>query len=367
VTERVDAVVIGAGVVGLACARALALAGHDVIVLERHGQIGVETSSRNSEVIHAGIYYPTGSAKAALCVRGKALLYDYCTTHPVEHRRCGKIIVATQDDQIDTLKGYQRAARANGAGELRWLTAAEIGDLEPAVRCIGGVFSETTGIIDSHSYMQSLQSDLEAARGMIAFESVVREGQVGTRGTRLVTDDTELDATLVVNAAGLHAPMLARQLHHAPLNPFPRAYYAKGHYYAYAGKSPFGRLIYPVAETGGLGVHVTLDLAGQARFGPDVMWQDRVDYSFDDHNRHRFVAAIRRYFPALDPERLHPAYTGVRPKISGPTEPAADFAILGPREHGARGIVHLLGIESPGLTASLAIAERVIAALRDGG
>ena len=362
-TDEVDCVVVGAGVVGLACARALAMAGREAVVLERHRQIGVETSSRNSEVIHAGIYYPGGSAKAALCVRGKALLYEYCATHPVEYRRCGKIIVATQDEQLETLRGYQRSARANGVGELRWLTAEEIHELEPAVRCIGGVLSESTGIIDSHSYMQSLQGDLEAAGGVVAFGTVVQEGHVGADRTRLVTNDAELDARLVVNAAGLEAPLLAARLQPSPTRPFPNAYYAKGHYYAYDGKSPFGRLVYPVAEAGGLGVHVTLDLAGQARFGPDVVWQDRVDYSFEEHNRERFVAAIQRYFPSLEPERLHPAYTGIRPKISGPKDPAADFAILGPVEHGGRGIVHLLGIESPGLTASLAIAERVVAAL----
>jgi L-2-hydroxyglutarate oxidase LhgO len=362
-TERVDCVVIGAGVVGLACGRALAIAGREVLVLERHRQIGTETSSRNSEVIHAGIYYPTGSLKAQLCVRGKALLYEYCRSHPVGYRRCGKIIVATDESQLDALRGYQRTSRANGAGELRWLSVSEVAELEPEVRCVAGIWSESTGIIDSHSYMQSLQADLEAARGIVVFGTVVHDGRVDAQGIRLSTDALEIEAHSVINSAGLEAPALARRLHQTPSCPFPESFYAKGHYYAYDGRSPFQRLVYPVAEPGGLGVHVTLDLAGQARFGPDVLWQDSVDYSFDERNRERFVAAIRRYFPALDADRLHPAYTGVRPKISGPKDPAADFSILGPAAHGGRGIVHLLGIESPGLTASLAIGENVLAAL----
>src|SRR5262245_56558135 len=302
-TERVDCVVIGAGVIGLACARALAIAGREVVVLERHRQVGTETSSRNSEVIHAGIYYPTGSLKAQLCVRGKMLLYEYCRTHPVEYRRCGKIIVATDEAQLDTLRGYQRASLANGAGELRWLSVSEIEALEPDVRCVGGISSPSTGIIDSHSYMQSLHADLEAAGAIVAFGTTVREGRVDERGIHLSTDSLEIEAHSVVNSAGLEAPLLARRLQTWPNRPFPQPFYAKGHYYAYDGRSPFQRLVYPVAEAGGLGVHVTLDLAGQARFGPDVSWQDCIDYSFDERNRERFVTAIRRYYPALDPNR----------------------------------------------------------------
>lgn len=354
--ESVDAAVIGAGVIGLACARALARTGRDVVVLERHDQIGTETSSRNSEVIHAGIYYPTGSLKARLCVAGKAMLYRYCDEHGVSHSRCGKIIVATDDAQVGVLQQYQRQAERNGAGALRWLNEAQVSAMEPAVRAVAGILSESTGIIDSHGYMLALQGDLESAGGMIAFGTRVTGLSCSGPGLRVATDALELDARWVINAAGLHAPAVAAWL--CPRT--PAAHYARGHYYVYEGASPFSRLVYPVAEAGGLGVHVTLDLGGQARFGPDVVWIDGVDYTFDDSRRHRFEAAIRRYFPALEPGRLHPGYTGIRPKISGPEEPAADFQIDGPAAHGVSGLVNLLGIESPGLTASLAIAEMVL-------
>jgi L-2-hydroxyglutarate oxidase LhgO len=343
----------------LACARALALDGREVIVLERHGQIGTQTSSRNSEVIHAGIYYDTGSLKARLCVRGKALLYDYCETHGVPFLRCGKIIVATDPSQLATLRGYQARAVANGVGELRWLAPEEVTELEPAVSCVGAVMSPSTGIIDSHAYMESLAADLEAHGGVVAFHSEVISGAAERGRIRLETATLALDAGLVVNCAGLGAPDLARRIvGHAPVV-LPRAYYAKGQYYTLSGRSPFRRLVYPVAEAGGLGVHVTLDLAGQARFGPDVVWIDGVDYTFDSRNRERFVTAIRRYYPALDERQLQPGYTGIRPKISGPDSPAADFLMLGQDDHGIDGLFHLLGIESPGLTASLAIAEVV--------
>jgi L-2-hydroxyglutarate oxidase LhgO len=358
--ERVDCVVVGAGVVGLACARALARTGREVLVLERHGQIGTETSSRNSEVIHAGIYYDTGSLKAQLCVRGKALLYAHCDEYGVAYRRCGKIIVATDASQFDTLRGYQARALANGVGELRWMSVAEVAELEPAVTCVGAIMSESTGIIDSHGYMESLVGDLEAHGGMIAFHSQIRAGAPERGRVRLDTEQMALDAALVVNCAGLSAPDLAAKLAvHRP-GVLPKAYYAKGQYYTLGGRSPFQRLVYPVAEAGGLGVHVTLDLAGQARFGPDVVWLPEVDYTFDERNRARFIAAIRRYYPDLDENRLQPGYTGIRPKISSAQEPAADFRILGPDAHGVAGLIHLLGIESPGLTASLALAEEVL-------
>ena len=354
--ERCDAVVIGAGVVGLATARALALAGREVVVLERLGVVGSEISSRNSEVIHAGIYYPTGSRKARLCVRGKALLYEHCATHQVPHRRLGKIIVATAEAQLAALKDYQRQALANGVGELPWLTRSDVLALEPAVDALAGVYSESTGVIDSHAFMLSLVGDVEAGGGMIAFHTEVDELQRLPRGVRLICKDFALDANLVVNAAGLCAPGLAAQLGGAW-----QGYYAKGHYYALSGASPFSRLVYPVAEAGGLGVHVTLDMAGQARFGPDVVWQQDEDYAFDPSGFERFVAAIRRYYPALDESRLHPSYTGIRPKLAPAGAPAADFVIEGPEQTGVPGFVNLLGIESPGLTASLAIAEQVIA------
>jgi L-2-hydroxyglutarate oxidase LhgO len=353
--EQADVVVVGAGVVGLACARELALRGREVLVLERHPLIGTETSSRNSEVIHAGIYYPTGSRKARLCVEGKALLYQYCAAAGVAHRRCGKLIVATEPGHLGILREYQVQAERNGAGKLEWLDADQVRALEPAVRALAGVLSPTTGIIDSHGFMLSLQGELEARGGLVVCNSHVRSLARCADGLRIVTDDVELAARCVVNSAGLAAPDLARDL--AP--DVPRAHFARGRYYGYAGPAPFSRLVYPVAEAGGLGVHVTVDLAGQVRFGPDVEWIDGVDYTFDDRRRGDFAEAIARYFPDVDAGRLLPGYTGVRPKISGPGEPAADFRIDGPAEHGVPGLVNLLGIESPGLTASLAIARLV--------
>lgn len=361
-SELADCVVIGAGVVGLACARRLAEAGLDVIVLEQHTLIGSETSSRNSEVIHAGIYYPTGSLKAELCVAGRQMLYDYSADNQVPHRRCGKIIVAVTEDQLGELEGYRRQAAANGVGELAWLSAGEIGRLEPAVLSVGGLLSPDTGIIDSHAFMLSLQGRLQAAGGMIAFGVRVQRIEPRDRGLDVVLAEQTLRCRYLVNAAGLEAPGLAEGVDPRA----PRAFFARGHYFSYPGQAPFSRLVYPVAEPGGLGVHVTLDLAGQVKFGPDVQWCEVVDYRFDASRQERFAEAIRRYFPGLDASRLTPGYVGVRPKISGPGEAAADFRIDGPAHHGVPGLVNLLGIESPGLTASLAIAERVWRELFDG-
>ena len=352
--EQCDAVVIGAGVVGLAVARALARAGREVLVLERHDVIGSETSSRNSEVIHAGIYYPTGSLKAAMCVRGKAMLYAHCADYHVPHKRVGKVIVATSEQQFAVLEAYRRQARLNGAGELPWLDRAEVLALEPHVDALAGVYSETTGIIDSHAFMLSLEGDLAAGGGMIAFLTAVQDLERRPAGVRVHCADMAIDARIVVNSAGLAAPILAGRLGREG-----RGYYAKGHYYALAGASPFKHLVYPVAEAGGLGVHVTIDMGGQAKFGPDVVWQDDEDYGFDGVDIARFADAIRRYYPALDETRLNPGYTGIRPKLAPAGEPASDFVIEGPAQTGVPGFVNLLGIESPGLTASLAIAERV--------
>lgn len=352
--EECDVVVIGAGVVGLAVAQALAREGREVLVLEKQDAIGTETSSRNSEVIHAGIYYPTGSLKADLCVRGKRLLYEHCKTHHVPHENVGKVIVATSRDQFPVLQTYQAQALANGVGELPWLTQREVNAREPEVACVGGIWSPTTGIIDSHAFMLSLEGELESHGGMIAFLSQVDELLVED-GLKITTAELRLAPRVVINSAGLDAPALARQVGREF-----RAYYAKGHYYTLSGKSPFSHLVYPIAEEGGLGVHVTLDMAHQARFGPDVVWQCNHDYAFDESRREQFVVAIRSYYPNLDESKLQPGYTGIRPKLAPQGEPASDFVVNGPKETGIDGYVELLGIESPGLTASLAIAERVV-------
>lgn len=358
-TDRVDAIVIGAGVVGLACARALARGGREVLVLERHASIGEETSSRNSEVIHAGIYYPEGSLKARACVEGKALLYRYCRDYQIPHRRCGKLIVATREDQLEVLEGYRRQARVNGAGDLRWLSRAEVLELEPALECVGGVLSESTGIVDSHALMQSFLGELERHGGALAVRTEVQDVASTTSGLRVTTEALEVETALLINAAGLSAPEVAARMRVAHREPVPKAYYAKGRYYVLTGAPPFHRLVYPVAEAGGLGVHVTLDLGGSVRFGPDVTWCDAPDYAFDDSDRDAFVDSIRRYYPGLEAGRLQPGYVGVRPKIAPPGAAVGDFQVRGPRHHGVAGLVHLFGIESPGLTAALALAQEV--------
>lgn len=356
-TELVDCIVIGAGVVGLACARRLAATGREVIVLEQHNLIGSETSSRNSEVIHAGIYYPTGSLKAQLCVAGKRQLYAYCDDHQIPYRRCGKIIVATRHGQTSTLEDYKRQAALNGVDDLSWLSLAQLREMEPQVAGVVGLLSPSTGIIDSHAYMLSLQGELERAGGMIAFNTRVIEVSTTPGGPlEVTTPEMRLQTRCLVNCAGLAAPDLSRPL----AATVPVARFARGHYYTYSGKPPFSRLVYPVAQPGGLGIHVTLDLAGQIKFGPDVEWVDEVDYQFDDSRRAAFAAAICTYYPGLEIERLQPGYVGIRPKISGPGEAAADFRIDNSDVHGVTGLLNLLGIESPGLTASLAIADLVL-------
>lgn len=352
--DKVECVVVGAGVVGLAIAAELARSGREVVVLEQHDCIGSETSSRNSEVIHAGIYYPQGSLKAELCVQGKQLLYRYCDAFDVPYKRCGKLIVAVHDGQAEIVQGYIDKAAANGVADLRWLSAREVAELEPEVACVGGVLSPSTGIIDSHAFMLSLQGQLERAGGIIAFQTHVESVKADPMPL-VCTTDFELQADWFINCAGLHAPGLAQATPNAP-----KAFYAKGHYYAYSGRQPFSRLVYPVAEAGGLGVHVTLDLAGQIKFGPDVRWIDQLDYSFDESHFADFASAIRTYYPLLDEQRLHPSYTGIRPKIAPADGGFQDFRIDGPATHGVPGWINLLGIESPGLTASLAIAREVV-------
>tara|TARA_B100000929_G_scaffold164521_1_gene130345 strand:+ start:2836 stop:3876 length:1041 start_codon:yes stop_codon:yes gene_type:complete len=341
-------------VVGLAVARALARNGREVLVLERQNAFGTETSSRNSEVIHAGIYYPTGSLKARMCVRGKELLYEYCENYRVPCERIGKIIVATSARQFETLRDYQRKAKENGAGELPWLSQRDVEKLEPAVLCRAAVLSPSTGIIDSHSFMLSLLGDLEAHNGIISYLTEVSAINTNS-GITVRCDGFELAPQVLVNSTGLDAVALS-----PATGPEDRGYFAKGHYYVLSGMSPFNRLVYPVAEEGGLGVHVTLDLAHQTRFGPDVVWTDGPDYTFETSNLDRFIDAIRRYYPDLDATRLHTGYTGIRPKLGPADAPTSDFVINGPERTGVSGYVDLLGIESPGLTASLAIAERVV-------
>lgn len=360
-SEMVDCVVVGAGVVGLAVARALALAGREVMVLEAANAIGTETSSRNSEVIHAGIYYPQGSLKARLCVRGKAMLYDYCAQRGLPHRRCGKLIVATSPRQQAQLDGIRQRAAANGVDDLQWLTRDEARALEPELECVAALLSPSTGIVDSHALMLALLGDLENAGGLLALNSPLERARCAPDAIHLeARDGTRISARTVVNAAGLHAPDLARRF--AGLDPahVPQAAYAKGNYFTLSGRAPFSRLIYPVPEAAGLGVHLTLDLGGQAKFGPDVQWVDGPgDLVVDASRAQGFYAEVRKYWPGLRDGALAAGYAGIRPKIHGPQEPAADFVIQGPRQHGVAGLVNLFGIESPGLTSALAIGAYV--------
>ncbi len=366
----VDCVVIGAGVVGLAVARALAQAGHEVLILEKERWIGSETSSRNSEVIHAGIYYPKGSLKAQLCLEGRNSLYAYCAGHGVPHKRLGKLVVACRDEEVKPLEGVWAKAAANGVDDLRWLTASEAQALEPNLFCVRAVLSPSTGIVDSHSLMLAYQGDAEAAGAVVAFRAPVLCGQVESRGFVLEVGGDEpmrLSARMLVNSAGLYAPTLARQIVGIPPETVPRDYYCRGVYFSLSGRAPFTRLIYPVPEHAGMGVHLTLDMAGQPRFGPDTEWIDGIDYTVDPRRGDSFYAAIRTYWPALPDGALQPGYAGIRPKISAPDAPAADFVIQGSEIHGIPGLVNLYGIESPGLTASLTIAEQVRRLLDEPG
>lgn len=361
-TDRVECVVIGAGVVGLAVARRLAMAGKEVVVIESADMIGTETSSRNSEIIHAGIYYPKDSLKARFCVAGKHALYDYCAAHGVGHQRLGKIIVATSDDQISELERLKQVAAGNGVPDLEWLTPGDVREMEPAVFCVAALWSPSTGIIDSHGLMLAYQGDAEAHGAMIAFLSPVSGGHVADDGIVLEIGGAEpmaLQAGLVVNAAGLGAQHLAARIEGLPGDTIPPSYLCKGNYYTLAGKPPFSRPIYPVPEKAGLGVHVTVDLGGQVRFGPDVEWIDNIDYDVDPARAEVFYAAVRRYYPDLADGAILPGYSGIRPKIQAPGEAAHDFVVQGPSEHGVDGLVNLYGIESPGLTASMPIADNV--------
>ena len=369
---EVDCVVVGAGIIGLACARRVALAGREVLILEAAGEIGSGVSARNSEVIHAGIYYPTGSLKARLCVAGRALLYAYCADHGVTVRRTGKLVVATTAEQIPTLHKLMEQARTSGVDDLIPLTADEAHRLEPVLSCVAALHSPSTGIIDTHGLMLSLLGEAEARGAALARHAPVERGWVEDDGRITLavggSEPMQVTARLLINAAGLGAQAIARNLQGYPHDRIPPLHYAKGNYFSLGGRSPFSRLIYPMPEAAGLGVHLTLDLFGQARFGPDVEWIDAPDYDVNPRRGDAFYAAIRTYWPDLRDGALQPAYAGIRPKIQGRGMPAADFRIDGPEVHGLPGQVHLYGIESPGLTSCLAIAEEVAArlALADG-
>ncbi|WP_068071840.1 NAD(P)/FAD-dependent oxidoreductase [Novosphingobium lentum] len=356
--ERTDIAVIGAGVIGLAVARACAMAGRSVVILEREAQVGTGVSARNSEVIHAGLYYPEGSLKQRLCGEGRERLYRFCQERHVPYRRCGKLVVATQADEVPTLEAI--AARAAQAGvPLDWLDPQQARALEPALRCVAALHSPTTGIVDSHALMQALLAEAQDHGALLALRSPADSLNRSADGWVLHSGDTALGTTAIVNAAGLDAWAVAQSM--LPLDPrtVPPRFLAKGSYYACAGKAPFSRLIYPVPVPGGLGTHLTLDMTGSARLGPDVEWIDAIDFSVDPARLASFADSARRFWPALDPATLSPAYAGVRPKLSGPGGPPADFAIHGEAIHGLPGLINLFGIESPGLTAALAIADRV--------
>jgi L-2-hydroxyglutarate oxidase LhgO len=362
VVDQVQSVVIGAGVVGLAVGRALAQSGREVIVLEGADAIGTGTSSRNSEVIHAGIYYPAGSLKARLCVKGKEQLYAFCAEKGVDVRRCGKLIVATSAEQVAQLEHIQKKAAANGVHDLQLLSREQARALEPELECLAALLSPSTGIVDSHGLMLALQGDMENAGGALALLSPVASAQVESDGLLIrTTDGTELLAQEVVNAAGLFAPSVASKIQGLDARHVPQAFYAKGNYFTLSGRAPFSHLIYPVPEAAGLGVHLTLDLGGQAKFGPDVEWVDSPDQLEVDPQRcEGFYAEVNKYWPGLKAGSLAAGYAGMRPKISGPGDAAADFVIQGASTHGVVGLVNLFGIESPGLTSCMAIADEVL-------
>jgi L-2-hydroxyglutarate oxidase LhgO len=356
--------VVGAGVVGLAVARAAARKGHEVIVAETTRGIGNGVSSRNSEVIHGGMYYPTGSLRALHCPRGRRMLYEFCMSHGVPHRKCGKLIVATEDAEVGKIDAILRQGASNGVEGFVRIDGAAARAMEPALTCVAALHSPETGIVDSHRFMTALRGDLEDCGGMIAFDTRVERlnhTQAGWLVRFSGSEQGELAVDAVVNCAGLGAQALARHTEDYALERVPRLVLARGTYFGYGGRPVFSRLIYPAPRIdGGLGIHVTLDLAGRMRFGPDVEWIDREDYDVNASRAASFYGAIRRYWPALKDGMLQPDYAGIRPKLTGPGEPAADFMVEGPAQHGLPGLVHLFGIESPGLTASLSLADAVV-------
>jgi L-2-hydroxyglutarate oxidase LhgO len=357
--EQADVVVIGAGVVGLAIARHLSLAGREVLVLESAEAIGTGVSSRNSEVLHAGLYYNQNSLKARFCVSGKHLLRAYCRERAIGLNQCGKLVVAEKLEQLPELARIKEQGERNGVDDLRILTAAEAHALEPELRCVGALFSPSSGIIDSHQYMLALQGDAEAKNCTVVFHAPVASGRIAGDRIILAAGDIEIESRLAINSAGLSAQPVAAAITGFDRKFIPPLHYAKGNYFSLSGKSPFSRLVYPMPEPGGLGIHFTLDLAGSGRFGPDVEWIDSPDYDVDGARAAVFADRIKRYWPGLNPDMLHAAYAGIRPKVERPGGSSTDFIIQGPAQHGCPGIINLFGIESPGLTASLAIAGYV--------
>lgn len=364
--QKVDCVVIGAGVVGLAIFRQLALSGREVVILEAENAIGTHTSSRNSEVIHAGISYPAGSLKARFCVEGKAALYDYCAERGVEHKRVGKLIVAADEGDISSLHAYIRRGQESGVNDLVLLNQAQVSAMEPSITGVAAVFSPSTGIVDSHGLMVSYLGDGENSGGLLALNSPVLSGEITSEGIVLHIggdEPMEILCKTVVNAAGLFAHTVAEKLRGFPRDKVPAVHYALGRYYTMTGACPFKHLVYPVSREATLRVHVTLDLSMRCKFGPDLQWVDTVDYGFDENVEAAFYAGIRRYYPALEDGSLLPGYTGIRPRLAGPNDPlhsgAADFVIQTKGQHGIDGLINLFGIESPGLTSSLAIARYV--------
>ena len=364
--ETTDTVVIGAGVIGLAIARQLALSGREVLVLEANESFGQETSSRNSGVIHAGIYYPPGSLKAKCCVQGKQHLYAYCVERNIPHLCCGKLIVTSSEDQQSRLQSLQQNAISAGVDDLEWLNRADVANLEPDIRATAALYSPSSGVVDTHELMLSLLADLEAAGGTLVTHSKVLGGRSSGEGIELKVDsggESTLLAANVINAAGHGAAAIAGNISGLAAHSVPEVYPVRGHYYEHSGKLPFSRLIYPLPQDTGLGIHATIDLGGQGRFGPDAEYCEKVDYSFDESRKSAFIDAIKTWYPGLDETRLQPGYVGVRPKLQGPDEGFADFVISSPGDHGVKGLVNLFGIDSPGLTSCLALAEVVCSKL----
>jgi L-2-hydroxyglutarate oxidase LhgO len=365
--DHVDCIVVGAGVVGITLARAMAGTGREVLLLEANDRFGAETSSRNNEVIHAGFLYPFGSLKARLCRSGRDALYRYCEERGIAHRRVGKLMIATTDAELVTLRGLSRAAPSCGIDDLIWLDANEASAREPNLHCLAALYSPSTGIVDAHALMLALIGDAEAAGAMVAYRTYVGGGTsvggltavetIGADGTA-----TQIRCRTLINAAGLGARAVAQSLR-GRLSAAPEIDFAKGNFFSYAGARPFETLIVPLAETLAGGGAFTFDIGGQGKFGPDLEWVDRVDYSVGDGRAAGFVASIQRYFPDLDPIRLTPNYAGIRPRVRGSPDAVPDWMVLGPSAHGLSGVYHLLGFDTPGLTACLAIADHVSAAV----